>query len=196
MAHKPLRLEIPLIARGHPHGSGWWGMIMLIATESALFVYLLFSYYYLAAQIPTRWPPGGPLDAKLSILNTVILLSSSFTLVRAERAAVGGKNPFAWLITTILLGTTFVGIQAAEWTNKAFTPSSDSFGSLYYVITGFHMAHVVVGLLMLCTVLTWLWRADRPDQSLPIRLASVYWHFVDAVWLAVFFSIFIFPTLV
>ncbi len=196
MAPDTTQPDLAPSVRAHPHGSGWWGMMMLIATEAALFVYLLFSYYYIAAQIPSPWPPAGQLDASLSLLNTVILLSSSFTLVRAERAAVRCETPVAWLGVTILLGTIFVGIQAFEWTNKPFTPASDSFGSLYFVITGFHMAHVVVGLLMLGSVLSWQWPGDRPAQPLPIRLAGYYWHFVDAVWLAVFFSLFIFPALV
>ena len=177
MAPDTTQPDLAPSVRAHPHGSGWWGMMMLIATEAALFVYLLFSYYYIAAQIPSPWPPAGQLDASLSLLNTVILLSSSFTLVRAERAAVRCETPVAWLGVTILLGTIFVGIQAFEWTNKPFTPA-------------------VGGLLMLGSVLSWQWPGDRPAQPLPIRLAGYYWHFVDAVWLAVFFSLFIFPALV
>lgn len=196
MANESATVQVPLVAPLHRHGSGWWGMMMLIATEAALFVYLLFSYYYIAAQIPSGWPPGGPLDIKLSLINTVILLTSSATMIRTDLALARRRNPVPWLIVTILLGAVFVGIQIAEWSTKTFTMSSDSFGSLYYIITCFHMAHVVVGLAMLAIVLTWVWRVRGRPQALAIRLVGFYWHFVDVVWLAVFFSFFVFPHLI
>jgi cytochrome c oxidase subunit 3 len=87
-------------------------------------------------------------------------------------------------------------VQVFEWKAKTYSLTSGSYGSLYFTVTGFHMAHVIVGLLMLIAV--WIWSAlglFNPRRHLPVSISSIYWHFVDVVWLAVFFSFYLSPYL-
>jgi heme/copper-type cytochrome/quinol oxidase subunit 3 len=95
-----------------------------------------------------------------------------------------------------VLGLVFLAVQYFEWAEKPFGLASTSYSSLYFVITGFHMAHVVVGVAMLA-MLT-LWSAMGYFNRLRyahIHIGALYWHFVDAVWLAVFFTFYVTPLL-
>jgi heme/copper-type cytochrome/quinol oxidase subunit 3 len=180
------------------HASGWWGMMCLILTEGALFGYLLFSYYYLAVQYGRAWLPNELPHFRLSLPNTIILLLSSVAVWWGERNARQGRTGplVAGLSAGFVLGAIFVAIQYNEWLDKKFTLSSSSYGSLYFTITGFHMAHVVVGLLVLAAMTVWsaLGYFDR-TRNAPVTIGALYWHFVDAVWLAVFFTLYITPYL-
>jgi cytochrome c oxidase subunit III len=180
------------------HGSGWFGVWCLVATESALFAYLLFSYFYCALQGIEPWPPDGKPHLALPLINTVVLLSSSVAVWFGERGVRKGSRPqlLAGLILGIVLGAIFVAIQLVEWSHKLFTPTSSLYGSLFFTITGFHMAHVVVGLLMLLVLLGWSSLGYfNEERNGPIAVGAVYWHFVDAVWLAVFSSLYLSPYL-
>jgi heme/copper-type cytochrome/quinol oxidase subunit 3 len=159
--------------------SGWWAMIFVVFTEASLFAYLLFSYFYLAVQPhePGTFPAGGTPDLTLALPNTVILLLSSvavgwaqFNIERNDK-----RRLCLGLGVGAVLGMIFLVIQYFEWAAKPFTLASNTYSSLYFTVTGFHMAHVVVGVIM-------LW-------------ALFAWHFVDAVWLAVFFTFYITPLL-
>ena len=95
------------------HSSGWWGMLALIATEAALFAYLLFSYFYLATQATTTWLPSDAPSLKLALPNTIILIVSSFILKWGERAIQRGKRTqLLWAIgLTVLIGIVFMYVQ-------------------------------------------------------------------------------------
>ena len=179
--------------------SGWWGMILLIVTEAALFSLLEFSYYYLFSQSKLAWPPEGPLPLRLALPNTLVLILSSVAVFGAERAVRRGNSAAlcSRLLLGIALGVVFVGLQITEWLNKPFNPTSHAFGSLYYVITGFHMAHVAVGLIMLAAVMVWSYRGYYgADSHLQVTTTSYYWHFVDVVWITVFFAFYLWPILI
>jgi cytochrome c oxidase subunit 3 len=198
MADASVAIQRLPVAPAGPLASGWWGMIMLIITEAALFMYLLFSYYYLFAQSAARWPPDGPLGLKVALPNTLILILSSAAVFAAERSIRRNElSSMLWRLGLgIVLGFVFVGLQLMEWINKPFSISSHAFGSLYYVITGFHMAHLLIGLLMLIAVLVWASRGHyAAGRHLAVTTTGYYWHFVDAVWLAVFFSFYLWPRL-
>jgi cytochrome c oxidase subunit 3 len=178
--------------------SGWWGLWTLILTEAFLFAYLLFSYYYFAVQYGRPWLPAELPAFRLSAPNTVILLASSVAIWFGER---GARQNSRWrlvlgLAVGLVLGAVFVGIQLLEWMDKPFGLSSHSYGSLYFTVTGFHMAHVLVGLLILGLLLLWsaLGYFDRARMA-PVSIGGVYWHFVDAVWLTVFFTFYLTPRL-
>ena len=178
--------------------SGWWGMACVIMTEASLFAYLLFSYYYFAVQFGRDWLPNELPSFRLSGPNTAILLLSSLAVWWGERGIRKGSRATlaAGLIAGILLGAVFVGIQYLEWADKPFTIASDSYGSLYFTITGFHMAHVVVGLVILAVLLLWsLLGYFDPVRHAPVKIGAIYWHFVDAVWLTVFFTFYVTPQL-
>lgn len=176
--------------------TGWWAMLGVIATEGSLFAYLVFSYAYAAAQ-QGDWPPDGPLPLRLSLPNTAILLASSFVLVTGLYYLRRGKTDTAHVIAAlaIVMGAIFVGVQLLEWRSVPFALGSSLYGSLFFTITGFHLAHVVVGLVLLLVAGAWsLFRVSTgEDAFIRLSIAALYWHFVDAVWLVIFFTLYLSP---
>lgn len=180
--------------------SGWWAMIFVIFTEASLFAYLLFSYFYLAVQphLPGTFPEGGSPSLALALPNTFILLLSSvavgwaqFNIERddSRRLALG-------MGAGAVLGMVFLVVQYFEWSAKAFGLASSPYSSLYFTVTGFHMAHVVVGVVMLWALFAWsLMGYFNRVRYAHIHIGALYWHFVDAVWLVVFFTFYITPLL-
>jgi len=199
MSESALREQVLPIGSFGRKSSGWYGVWALVMTESAIFVYLLFSYFYLASQAIGQWPIGGAPALTLAAPNTVILLASSAALIWAERSgARQGKRMqlLTGLAVALLLGVTFVVVQLREWQGKAFSIHSGTYGSSYFVVTGFHLAHVLVGLTLLLTLFIWALRGDFDAQRhAPITIGAIYWHFVDAVWLVVFTALYLVPRL-
>ncbi|WP_442755686.1 cytochrome c oxidase subunit 3 [Methylocystis sp. JAN1] len=174
---------------------GWWGMMTLIMTEASLFAYLLFAYYYFMVQYGREWISETP-TVNLSLPNTAILLLSSVFVWWGEKGAKKGRQgqQASGLASGVVLGTIFIAIQVLEWRQKAFTLASSSYGSSFFVTTGFHMAHVAAGVLMLAAVFAWsLLGYFDARRNAAISIAAVYWHFVDLVWLAIFFTFYITP---
>jgi heme/copper-type cytochrome/quinol oxidase subunit 3 len=172
-------------------------MLFIIATEASILAYLLFSYYFFAIQPHSApWPPGGPPEMRLALPNTLILIASSIAVWWGEQGIKKGRSGrlTSTLLIGFVLGAIFVGVQLLEWSHKSFSYSSGVFGSLYFTITGFHMAHVVVGLVVLLVMAVWsalgYFNAVR---HAPISTGAIYWHFVDVVWLTVFFTFYITP---
>lgn len=181
-----------------PRASGWYGMLLLIATEAALFIYLLFSYFYLGSQAPGPWPPSGPPELGIAVANTLILLASSVTAWWGQRGIERGAagRLLIGLVLSFALGAVFVGVQVHEWLSKGFTPATDAYGSLYFTITGLHIAHVAAGLLILACLILWTAMGRfSAERHVHVTVGVVYWHFVDAVWLVVFASLFLTPRL-
>ena len=190
-------IELPAGSLGRK-GAGWWGLLCAIAGEAALFAYLLFAYYYCRVEIGSEWIPG-PLPAfRLALPNTIILLLSSLTVWLAERSVKRGSRAGGtlWLLVSFVLGVIFVVVQLFEWRSKTYTISSHSYASLYYTTTGFHMAHVAAGLIGLALALIWSARGYYDERRhVPLIVTGAYWHFVDAVWLTVFFTYYVTPRL-
>jgi heme/copper-type cytochrome/quinol oxidase subunit 3 len=175
---------------------GFWGMMLLIATEASLFGYLLFSYFYLGLMATGPWPPDGPPSLKLVLPNTAILLVSSGTMYWAERGIKRGNTARLriGLLVTLLLGVVFLVIQGIEYSKKRFTPMTSAYGSLFFTITGFHGAHVAVGLLMIAVIAARAFLGHfREGRHEAVTNVSWYWHFVDVVWLCVFTSLYLSP---
>ena len=187
--------ELPIGTIGI-HASGWWGMWCVIATEASLFAYLLMTYLYLDAQARGAWPPGGPPSLMLALPNTFVLLASSVAVGFGESSLRAGSRAraVAGLLGGAALGIVFVGVQLLEWRAKSFSFQSELYGSMYFTITGFHMAHVVVGIFVLLALALWsaLGYFDRVRHG-PVSIGSVYWHFVDVVWLFVFATLYLAP---
>ncbi|HET7601017.1 MAG TPA: cytochrome c oxidase subunit 3 [Gemmatimonadales bacterium] len=176
--------------------TGWWGMVMLIATEATLFAYLLFSYFYLMSLTRGPWPRSGNPSLGLTLPNTILLLVSSGTMWWAESGIRrGGQGRLrAGLLVTFLLGVIFLVIQSVEYRHLRFLPQTDAYGSLFYTITGFHGAHVAVGLLMNLVIQARAWVGHfTAERHLAVTNTAWYWHFVDIVWLAVFTSLYLSP---
>ena len=192
-----LNRPLPVGAAGRK-SNGWWGMMFLIMTEASLFAYLLFSYYYIAVQPHQVWLPGGRPDLTLGLPNTVLLVASSFVVWWGERGIDQGnkRRCVIGLAITILMGLVFVGVQVKEWQDKPFTLTTNPYASLYFVTTGFHVTHVLVGLLILAALTLWtaLGYFDRARHA-AVSIGIIYWHFVDVVWVAVFFTFYVTPYL-
>ena len=107
--------------------SGWWGMVTLIATETALFAYLLFSYFYVASQNGGAWPPGGPPKLDLAIPGTIVLMLGSVTMWWGEKGIRAGRQRqlLLGLGASVLLGLAFVALEGIEWSHKGFTPRTE-----------------------------------------------------------------------
>jgi cytochrome c oxidase subunit I+III len=168
------------------------GISLFVASEAFLFGALFWTYYYLRGLTP-GWPPEHP-AAGLAAANTVLLVSSSVAVWLAGRA-IRKRNErglYAGLLVTAVLGAAFLGITGWEWVHEDFRPWTNAYGSTFYTLTGFHALHVFGGVVLMLALLT---RTARhlfsADNFTAVQVGSIYWHFVDVVWLAVFTTIFI-----
>ncbi len=189
--------ELPVHGRGLT-GTPWWGMLCLIATEGILFVYLIFSYGYLATQGGPGFVTGGAPELTLALPATLVLLASSVTAEWSKQSARSGnlRQSRTGLAITLILGVGFVALSLLEWSQKPFGLSDTAYSSIYFLLTGTHLSHVLVGLLALIAVLAWSATGRvHAGHDQHRTLATLYWHFVDAVWLFVFATIYISPRL-
>jgi heme/copper-type cytochrome/quinol oxidase subunit 3 len=141
--------------------------------------------------------PAEVFDVATTSISTFILLMSSFTMVLA---VWGAKTNTRWmtttfLIVTALLGASFVGFQVYEFnhfSNLGLQPQTNLFGSTFYVLTGFHGAHVALGVVWLGLQTVWYnFKWVRSDEGLAVEIAGLYWHFVDIVWIVIFTVIYL-----
>jgi cytochrome c oxidase subunit 3 len=179
-----------------PFEAGWRKVMMwaFIVTDGLLFAGLLGSYGY-ARIMSTEWPDQAAVfDLRLIALMTFVLISSSATMAAAVGAAREGRRSAALrsLSYTVAGGLCFLGMQAYEWGHLIeegarldANPWGDPlFASYFFVTTGFHGTHVLIGALLLTTVaIRWANRLATPDG---VELAGLYWHFVDLVWVFIF----------
>ena len=175
------------------------GTIVWLSSELMFFA-ALFAMYFTVRQVSggaANWPPE---DVKLNVVfatvNTIVLVSSSITcqlgVFAAERGDVRVLRK--WFIITYLMGAFFVSGQVFEYTELVHEGLrlSDPYGSVFFLTTGFHAAHVTGGLVAFLLVLTTTYVARRFDHDQATRaiVVSYYWHFVDVVWIALFFTIY------
>lgn len=176
---------------------GLFGIWLVIATEGCLFV-TMFSAYLLMGSSKYRWQTNRPPKLGYALALLAILVGSSIVLMVGERM-VKQRRYFASrviLVITILMGLAFLGLQALEYLDhwKTLTPDTNAYGSIFYMITTFHAAHVIVGLLFLGYVLfipQYEPASNSPHR--PYQIASLYWHFVDVVWIFVVIILYLIP---
>jgi len=172
------------------------GIAMLIFSESVLFLMFVVAYVVYNGQSIAGPYPKDVLN--IPILATICLLSSSLTIVLAEKALKKGQlaNFRLWWIATIALGLEFLTATAAEWRHlihdENLTITTNLFGTTYYSLVGLHATHVLVGMIFLLLVMmaTLLGRQVQ-RQERRIKFLSWYWHFVDAVWVVVFTVVYV-----
>jgi cytochrome c oxidase subunit 3 len=171
-----------------------FGAILFLASELLFFGGLFAAYFALRAQT-APWPPAGvELDVPLTAVATVVLVLSSFTfhagLVALDRANLSGLR--AWTLVSLVLGATFLGIQLWDYAHLDFKVSTDAYGTIFYAMTGLHGLHVAVGLVLMLVILGRIaqgaYRDGRGDGPHAI---GYYWHFVDAVWVALFATLYL-----
>jgi cytochrome c oxidase subunit 3 len=167
-----------------------FGMTLFLASEAMLFAGLIAGYIVLRLSSPA-WPPSPDLPklpVVLTGINTVFLIASSFTYHAAEVAVKKGKKGTAWLFLTVLLGSLFLCIQGYEWYHMhhqgLWFNTGGVYGSSFFVLTGFHGLHVLIGVLMIAwALIRQLGGAYTAQSHTYLILAGMYWHFVDVVWL-------------
>jgi heme/copper-type cytochrome/quinol oxidase subunit 3 len=199
---RPIEETLPHHASG-PRAFGWWGIVWLIATEATLFAMLLASYFYIRFRSGPVWPPDGieEPDLALPIVMTIILLSSSIPVHIAERGVKKGndKRLRYGLAAGWVLGATFLALTwGVEWPEvlHEFGPTTNSYGSMFFTITGFHGAHVLGGLGFSLWAQVRAWKgAFGSERHSTIENFTLYWHFVDTVWVGVMLTLYISPHL-
>lgn len=171
-----------------------FGMVTFLASEAMLFGGLIGAYIVLRLAQPA-WPPFPDtphLPVLLTGINTVFLVSSSVTYHIAENAVKKGRSGLGWLALTIALGALFVGIQCYEWWHLhhegLWFNTGGVYGSTFFVMTGFHGIHVIIGVLLI----TWIFlrqlftRCFTTENHVGLENIGLYWHFVDGVWIFLF----------
>ncbi len=178
--------------------SGWYGILCVIATEGALFGYLLFSYFYCAVQFPPSWSPQPHPPFTYALPATLVMLLSSAAIWWGERSLMRRAlmQHRIGLALGIGLGIVFLVLEGLDWASKPFSLTSGLYGSLYFTITGFDAVHLAVGIIGLLAVLIWsgLGYFDRRHDA-PVVIVSAYWHFVTVVWIAIFVTLYVTPYL-
>jgi len=166
------------------------GILLFILAESALFGVFVAAYLYYIGRSPTGPTPREVL--RFPVVMTVCLLSSSLTIHLAVRAFANGATArfLRYWLATILLGGAFLAGTAREWreliVERHLTIRTNLFGSTYYAVVGLHASHVIAGMLMLLIVAAFgLAGRVQPKHVERTDVISIYWHFVDAVWIVV-----------
>ena len=171
-----------------------FGTILFLASELLFFGGLFAAYFALRAQT-SPWPPAGiELDLLLPAIGTVLLVVSSLTyqagMVAGERGSLRGLR--AWLVVTLALGATFLGVQLWDYAHLGFEVSSHAYGTMFFAMTGFHGLHVAAGLVLMVVVLgrasQGAYRGGAIDGPHAI---GYYWHFVDVVWIGLFTALYV-----
>jgi cytochrome c oxidase subunit 3 len=184
------------------------GMWVFLVTEVLFFGGLFAVYSVYRGWYPAAFAAAShELDILLGAINTVVLITSSLTMALAVHAAQTGERRqlLTFLIVTMILGAVFLGIKAVEYEHKfaeghvpgagfmfekEYLRHAQIFFSLYFVMTGLHALHMMIGLGIMAWMLWWSWNGTiTPDYTSPVEISGLYWHFVDIVW------IFLFPLL-
>nr|YP_007316811.1 cytochrome c oxidase subunit III [Pelodytes cf. punctatus II-2011]AEC33168.1 cytochrome c oxidase subunit III [Pelodytes cf. punctatus II-2011] len=185
----------PLVQKGLRYG-----MILFISSEVFFFIGFFWAFYN-ASLAPTPevgecWPPTGilPLNPfEVPLLNTAVLLASGVTVTWAHHSIMEGnrKEALQSLLLTVLLGIYFTILQALEYYEAPFTIADGVYGSTFFVATGFHGLHVIIGSMFLSVCLLRLFLFHfTTKHHFGFEAAAWYWHFVDVVWLFLYISIY------
>jgi cytochrome c oxidase subunit 3 len=173
------------------------GMACLILAEASIFMIFVVAYVFYLGKSISGPTPREVLE--LPVLTTICLLSSSLTVHFAVSALHAGKQKMCslWLAATVLLASIFLAGTAREWYQLIYrdglTIQTNLFGTTFYSLVGLHATHVVAGLLMLTMALIFSLRGNMTSQHTEkLEVLSLYWHFVDAVWVIVFLVVYVF----
>jgi cytochrome c oxidase subunit III len=183
-AHRSSRVEPQML-----------GMMLFIISEVMVFGAFFTAYFFIRVVNGDPWPAKGTeLPVAVAGVNTAILLSSSLTLHWAQTSIKNG-NRFglrAGMLSTFLLGCTFLFIQINEYAHIGFAPHDHAQGSIFYGLTGLHGAHVFIGLTLLAMVTVRAFRGHfSPEQHRGVEVPGIYWHFVDVMWIIVYTTIYV-----
>ena len=183
-AHQSSRVHAPTL-----------GMLLFIISEVMIFGAFFTAYFFIRVVSHDPWPAHGTnIPEAVAGINTLILLSSSLTIHWALTAIKRG-NRFglkAGMVTTFLLGLTFLTVQIVEYIHIGFAPHDAAQATIFYSLTGLHGAHVFIGLLLLLFVTIRSFRGHySPEEHRGVEVPGIYWHFVDVMWLVVYTTVYI-----
>jgi cytochrome c oxidase subunit 3 len=172
------------------------GMLLFIISEVMLFGAFFTAYFFIRVVADTGWFPvdGKELPKVIAGVNTAVLVSSSFTMHWAlEGARRGNRRAMqVGLLTTALLGLSFLAVQINEYVHIGFAPSDNAQGTIFYGLTGLHGAHVFVGLTLLTMATTRAFRGHfTPKEHRGVEVPGIYWHFVDVMWIVVYSTVYL-----
>ena len=199
-------MEAHAVEHGHHHGppvanqssrvdARTLGMLLFIISEIMVFGAFFTAYFFVRVVGGAEWPAEGDhLPKLIAGVNTAILVSSSLTMHWALES-VKSDNRFglqAGMTTTFLLGATFLFVQINEYVHVGFSPQDSAQGTIFYGLTGLHGAHVFIGLTLLAIVCVRAFRGHfSSKEHHGVEVPGIYWHFVDIMWLVVYFSVYI-----
>nr|UIR97930.1 cytochrome c oxidase subunit 3 [Cyphoderus sp.] len=177
-----------------------WGMILFITSEVLFFFSFFWSFFHSSLaptmEIGLNWPPTGitPFNPiQVPLLNTIILLSSGVTITWAHHGIMENKfsQSLQGLLLTVILGIYFTCLQAMEYLEASFSIADSAYGSTFFVATGFHGLHVIIGTTFLIVCLARLANCHfSSHHHFGFEAAAWYWHFVDVVWLFLYLTIY------
>lgn len=170
------------------------GVVVWLSSELMFFAGLFAAYFTLRAT-NRRWPPAG---AELATVRTAgataVLIASSFAMHAAVRRAERGdrRGTVRWLLITAAMGLVFLGNQGLEYAELKFSVSTHAYGSIFYLMTGFHGLHVIGGIAFMVAVMVMIGgtTSDAPSRP-PVTVCGYYWHFVDVVWVVMFATLYL-----
>jgi cytochrome c oxidase subunit III len=171
------------------------GMLLFIISEVMLFGAFFTAYFFIRVVNHDHWPaPGTKLPVAVAGVNTAILLSSSLTM-HWSLVSAKNENRFgirAGLLSTFLLGLTFLTVQINEYVHVGFAPHDSAQGTIFYGLTGLHGAHVFVGLTLLSFATIRAFRGHfSAKEHRGVEVPGIYWHFVDVMWIIVYSTIYV-----
>jgi cytochrome c oxidase subunit 3 len=183
-AHRSSRVEAPTL-----------GMMLFIISEVMIFAAFFTAYFFIRVVQHDPWPAAGTkLPEAVAGINTAILLSSSLT-VHWALVSIKKGNRFglrAGMLTTFLLGLTFLTVQINEYVHIGFAPHDAAQGTIFFALTGLHGAHVFIGLCMLLMVTVRAFRGHySPEHHQGMEVPGIYWHFVDIMWVIVYTTVYV-----
>jgi cytochrome c oxidase subunit 3 len=199
-------VESAAIAHGHAHGppeanrssridAQLLGILLFIISEAMLFGSFFTAYFFIRVVGNEPWPPYPfEFPVHVALMNTIILVSSSFTMHYALHSIKRGNRAGlqVGLAVTFLMGALFLMTQINEYFKAGFSIHDGSFASVFYGLTGLHGLHVFVGLSLLAIMLTRALRGHfSPAAHMGVEAAGIYWHFVDVMWIIVFTTVYV-----
>jgi heme/copper-type cytochrome/quinol oxidase subunit 3 len=172
---------------------GWWGMVLFLVTDASAFASMIAAYFYLQFVTSPQWPPPGdplPKLAKASII-TGIIVASCLPMAVADLGLKAGSRARAALGTLVtgLCGLAFVAIEFWEYSDELETswPQKDAYGSVFYVLTGFHVLHIMLGtLFLLVLALTAATGRLGSRHHVVVRVFAVFWYVSVVIWVLIY----------
>lgn len=190
--------RLPTLVSGRS-ATVWWAMVLLLTIETIVFGTLAATYFYLAVFEPT-WPPPGTEPPKLALatINTGILLFSSLWMRYGDRGMAKGdvRRLLIGIIGAIVLAVLFLVLKVVEYSDVSYSWSDHAYGSIVWLIVGFHSFHVISLVLKSIVVATIAWRGYFDEHRyLGVEVNGIYWHFVVLIWIPMYIVIYWAPRL-